>query len=316
MLFRSIHWPEDLTTPIDLSAVADRLLAHRCALAIVNTRRDAMELARALPRESTLHLSAAMCGAHRNDVLTTLRSRLTACHLAQGEALHVVSTQLIEAGVDVDFPVVFRALAGLDSIAQAAGRCNREGRLGDLGAVHVFVRPIPRALGLLRCATECTRSVLASGLDDPLAPEAFERYFALLYSRQNNLDAQGIGELLADRDNALEFSFRTAAGRFKLIDDAGQESLVIPLHEILEGHDGLAPLLQRLANGETDRWLLRKLQRYTLNVHAHQFRALERSGAVAALPGGMYRLLDVTRYDPRFGLLAQDNPLDAVTLVQ
>lgn len=309
-----IHWPRDLSTPIELPSLAERLRAEPCALAIVNTRQDAMDLARLLPRETTLHLSAAMCGAHRADVLSELRRRLA--HRG-AQPLHLIATQLIEAGVDVDFPVVFRALAGLDSIAQAAGRCNREGRLPSPGAVHVFVRPIPKTLALLRSAAETTASLHAVGLPDALAPAAFERYFQLFYSRQAQLDAKGIVGLLEDRDKSFEFSFRTAADKFKLIDDAGQESVLIPMHEVPAigaGHQSLAPLIQQLLNGATDRWLLRKLQRYTLNVHAHQFKALE--GAVAPLPGGGYLLTDITRYDPRFGLLSGSHPLDAMSLVQ
>ncbi|KQY89089.1 CRISPR-associated helicase/endonuclease Cas3 [Pelomonas sp. Root1444] len=309
-----IHWPRDLSTPTELPDLAERLQAERCALAIVNTRQDAMDLARLLPRESTLHLSAAMCGAHRADVLAELRHRLA--HRGD-QPLHLIATQLIEAGVDVDFPVVFRALAGLDSIAQAAGRCNREGRLDAPGAVHVFVRPIPKPLALLRSAAETTVSLHAAGLPDALAPTAFERYFQLFYSRQPQLDAKGIVGLLEDRDTKFEFSFRTAADNFKLIDDAGQEAVIVPLHEVpgIGGsHQALAPLIQQLQSGATDRWLLRKLQRYTLNVHAHQFKALERD--LAPLPGGGYLLTDVTRYDPRFGLLSGSHPLDAMSLVQ
>ena len=137
-----------------------------------------MALAQLLPRETTLHLSAAMCGAHRAQVVDEIRA-----HLKAGDPLHVVSTQLIEAGVDVDFPVVWRALAGLDSIAQAAGRCNREGRR-ECGAVHVIVRPIPKPLAQLRIAADTTRSLHAEGLHDALAPEAFERYFKAFYARQ------------------------------------------------------------------------------------------------------------------------------------
>lgn len=309
-----VHWPRDLSTPTELPALAKCLQTQPCVLAIVNTRRDAIDLARLLPRDTTLHLSAAMCGAHRAEVLAEARRRLTA-----REPLHLVATQLIEAGVDVDFPIVYRALAGLDSIAQAAGRCNREGRQAEPGAVHVVVRPIPKALSLLRSAAETTISLLAENPTDALSPATFERYFRLFYSRQPSLDARGIVGLLEDRQQAFEFSFRSAAERFKLIDDAAQESLLIPLHEVRgmgEGHRSVAPLIQQLQNGATDRWLLRKLQRYTLAVHAFQFKALEREGAVVPLPGGGYLLTDLTRYDPRFGLLPGREALDAQTLVQ
>ena len=193
----------------------------------------------------------------------------------------------------------------------------REGRLDAPGAVHVFVRPIPKPLALLRSAAETTVSLHAAGLPDALAPAAFERYFQLFYSRQPQLDAKGIVGLLEDRDTKFEFSFRKAADNFKLIDDAGQEAVIVPLHEVPGvggSHQALAPLIQQLQSGATDRWLLRKLQRYTLNVHAHQFKALERD--LAPLPGGGYLLTDVTRYDPRFGLLSGSHPLDAMSLVQ
>lgn len=310
-----VHWPADLQTATELPALAERLLDAPCVLAILSTRADAMALARALPSGTTLHLSAAMCGAHRAEVLETMRNALDARRNGSTEPLRVVSTQLIEAGVDADFPVVYRALAGLDSIAQAAGRCNREGRLGEDGQVHIVVRPIPRLLKQLQTAADTTRTLLAQGLLDPLAPAAFERYFQLFYSRQDR-DANRIVELLDDRDNQLHFSFKTAAEKFRLIDDAGQEALLVPLHEFMDGHDHLQALIAQLAAGNTDRWLLRQLQRYVVTVHASMARELERSRATTPLPGGWLLLTDITRYDARFGLLPNDSPLDAATLVQ
>jgi CRISPR-associated endonuclease/helicase Cas3 len=304
-----IHWPADLHTVAELPALAQRLQQEPCALAILNTRADAMELAKLLPRESTRHLNAAMCGAHRAQVIAEVRDLLKA-----GASLRVVSTQLIEAGVDVDFPVVWRALAGLDSIAQAAGRCNREGRRAQ-GDVHVIVRPIPKPLGLLRTAADTTRSLCAEGLPDGLAPEAFERYFRAFYARQN-LDQHQIVELLSERSGPMEFNFRSAADKFRLIDDEGQSSLLIPLHRVMDGHDQLAPLVAKLEAGEADRWLLRSVQRYVLNIRQRQLDDLLRTGTVKALACGLYLLEDDTRYDRRFGLLPRDNPLDAVTMVQ
>lgn len=312
-----VRWPKDLHTPVELPTLAESLRREPCALVIVNTRRDAIDLARLLPAETTQHLSAAMCGAHRAQVIEGIRTQLAARAAGSDQPFHLVSTQLIEAGVDVDFPVVFRALAGLDSIAQAAGRCNREGRLAaGLGQVHVFVRQIPRPLALLRSAAETTVSLLAEGLPDALAPEAFERYFRAFYARQPSHDRHGIVELLSDRDGPLEFSFRSAAAKFKLIDDDGQVGLLIPLHKLLPGHEHLEPLIKKLETGDVDRWLLRSVQRYVLNIRQRQFDELLRTGAVQPLACGLHLLTDEARYDRRFGLLPSADPLDAATLVQ
>jgi CRISPR-associated endonuclease/helicase Cas3 len=312
-----IRWPADLSTPTELPALAESVLDDPCALVILNTRKDAIELARLLPRDSTLHLSAAMCGAHRAQVIGDIRARLAKQAAGAGDMLHVISTQLIEAGVDVDFPVVWRALAGLDSIAQAAGRCNREGRLAyKLGEVRVVVRPIPRMLAQLRSAAETTVSLHAEGLSDALAPEAFERYFKLFYARQQSHDVRGIVELLSERSGPMEFSFRSAAAKFKLIDDEDQASLLIPLHRKLDGHARLEPLIAQLERGDTDRWLLRSVQRYVLNIRQRQLDELLKTHAVMPLASGLYLLTDDNRYDARFGLLPSDNPLDAMTLVQ
>ncbi|OYT68490.1 MAG: CRISPR-associated helicase/endonuclease Cas3, partial [Chloracidobacterium sp. CP2_5A] len=123
--------------------LARQLQQHDQVLCVVNSRRDCHDLFKLMPT-GTIHLSALMCGAHRSEVIDEIRQRLAA-----NQPIRVISTQLVEAGVDIDFPVVYRALAGLDSIAQAAGRCNREGKR-ERGEVHVFVPPKPAPRGLLR----------------------------------------------------------------------------------------------------------------------------------------------------------------------
>lgn len=129
-----LHWPEPGTTT-NFDELADELSGYDCVLCIVNTRKDARELYRRMP-EGTLHLSRMMCSAHIMEVIKLIKQKLK-----DNEPVRVISTQLVEAGVDIDFPVVYRAFAGLDSIIQAAGRCNREGKLnhvGKLGQVFVF----------------------------------------------------------------------------------------------------------------------------------------------------------------------------------
>ncbi|HBO37474.1 MAG TPA: CRISPR-associated helicase/endonuclease Cas3, partial [Pasteurellaceae bacterium] len=137
-----IKLPEQSVAKQTWQEIADEISARNCVLAVMNTRGHARRLFAALPDTGIkLHLSANMCAAHRTEVIALIRRYLQYYSQDQlKQPLWVVSTQLIEAGVDLDFPVVYRAMAGLDSIAQAAGRCNREGKLpnGQLGEVVVF----------------------------------------------------------------------------------------------------------------------------------------------------------------------------------
>jgi CRISPR-associated endonuclease/helicase Cas3 len=167
--------------------LAEELAAHRQVLCVVNVRQHAKELFLALcdraPAESTgsvFHLSASMCPAHRHARLTEIRRRLDP---SVKEPCLLISTQLIEAGVDVDFPRVYRALGPLDSIVQTAGRCNREGRSAEPGEVTVF-RPEDHrmARGAYEQAAKISESFLADnpGADLQL-PETYAAYFARLY---------------------------------------------------------------------------------------------------------------------------------------
>ena len=207
--------------------IADELAAAPCALAIVNSRKDALALYQALPDDGgRVHLSAMMCAEHRAAVIAEIRTRLQARREGDDRPLRVVSTQLVEAGVDLDFPLVYRALAGLDSIAQAAGRCNREGRLKGPGRVVVFEPESEAPMGWLRQGVDTTRELLPEVAEDPLAPSAFARYFRLMYGK-GELDKNGIQKLLTPPgrgDAPLAMSLRTAARNFRMIDDAGRRS--------------------------------------------------------------------------------------------
>ncbi len=213
--------PADFHQPTPWETLASELETHPRALCIVDRRDDCRTLYGLLPK-GTIHLSGLMCGQHRSEVIETIKRQLIT-----GEPIRVVSTQLVEAGVDLDFPVVYRALAGLDSIAQAAGRCNREGRLTSLGRVVVFVPPKPPPAGHLRQACDAGRQLLLRRPTDPLAPALFTEYFQSLYWRKGaeNLDRQGIMALLKN-NSKLEFSFRTAAERFQLIPETQMPVIV------------------------------------------------------------------------------------------
>ena len=156
--------------------LTERIAEERSALCIVNTRAHAAALFDALrftETEGAYHLSANMCAAHRRAVLAEIRERLRA-----GDACRVVSTQLVEAGVDLDFDAVYRAPAGFDSVAQAAGRCNREGRL-DRGRVWLFETETLPPPGILRQSAQVGRE-LSTEYPDPLTPEAVRKYFRML----------------------------------------------------------------------------------------------------------------------------------------
>ena len=312
-----IEWPDDLQAVQSTPELAQRVAAHECALTIVNTRKDASDIVTeldAIGTEETLHLSAAMCGQHRADVIRHIRQRLADRRTGTDmRPLRVVSTQLVEAGVDIDFPVVFRALAGLDSIAQAAGRCNREG-LQAQGQVVVFVRKVPTPLTQVRAGIDATRSTLALGLADALAPAAFERYFPLYYAGFASRDKRGIVDDLRNRDD-FAMAFRTASDKFKLVDDEQQATVIVPY--LSNGPDATdtAPLIARLRHGDTDRWLLRKLQRYTVTVRQNMVNVWQARGDVHELQPGLYLLVDELRYDRRYGLMAEGQMLNAMGLV-
>jgi CRISPR-associated endonuclease/helicase Cas3 len=284
--------PADLYTPVTWDALADELSREHAALCIVNRRDDARKLYALLPRKSRVHLSALMCGKHRSRTIQRIRR----C-LAAGKRIHVVSTQLVEAGVDVDFPVVYRALAGLDSVGQAAGRCNREGRL-ERGRVVVFVPPRPAPAGLLRQAEAAGRQSLSERAEDPLSPERFRAYFEELYWMQGDrLDRHGILDLLK-HGNELKIRFRTAAERFKLIPDL--QAQVVVRHR----NHRLIRELERLREQgrEPDAMLRRSLQRFVVSIPRHVHGKLAAAREIEEWAPGVWVQSRKDLYDSRIGL--------------
>lgn len=281
-----VELPPDWTTPTPWADIAAQLSAEDCVLAIVNTRKAARELQRLMPAD-TLHLSALMCGAHRRDVIAHVKERLQAKREGRDiRPLRVVSTQLVEAGVDIDFPVVYRALAGLDSIAQAAGRCNREGRLDGKGRVVVFVPPEKPPLGHLHKGAEACISTLHGQAHDPLARGLFAHYFKEFY-HSVDLDQHGIVNKLKVEPRALAVQFRAAADAFCLIDDANSATVVVRY----AAHQAqIDSLLNLLAAEGPQRWLMRKLQRYTITIPQRQANQMLAQGDLSLPMPGLYVL--------------------------
>lgn len=292
--------PRGLDETEEWDGVAERMLAEPSALCVVNRRQDARELFLRVRSEdpAAVHLSALMCGAHRSAVVRDIKERLE-----RGEGVRVVSTQLVEAGVDLDFPVVLRAMAGLDSIAQAAGRCNREGR-SDRGQVYVFVPPTSPPPGILRQARDVARTLFAEDNLDPLAPRSFVRFFRELYwLRGDRLDKEGIRRLL-DHDGRsveLEYAFRTAASRFRLIDDRDRVGIVVRW-PAPDGDPKVDSALRDLKHTGERRDIFRRLQRAVVGVGLRHLLPLEEAGAVEEIHDRLYVQRDTSLYDNVLGL--------------
>ena len=260
-----IEFPSDMSARRTWDEIADELRQYDQVLCIVNTRRDCHDLHGKMP-EGTVHLSASMCGEHRSQVIAEIKSRLL-----NNEPVRVVSTQLVEAGVDIDFPVVYRAFAGLSSIAQSAGRCNREGRLESLGRVVVFMPPKESPVKDLRDGEYAMSDLLvASGGVDADDATSYPKYFKILHDKANDMGVV-FERLLGVRvpkeslngtrqsANPMEYQFREAASAFKMIDGTAQVPIIVR-------YGGSDALIESLRAVGPKRDIMRRLQRYTVNV--------------------------------------------------
>lgn len=309
--------------PLPDADLAACLAAHPRVLCIVNTRRHAADLYALLPNDGArFHLSAMMCPEHRAALLGAPHDPTpgTIRHaLRHGLPCRVIATQLIEAGVDVDFPVVYRAVAGLDSIAQAAGRCNREGLLnaeGSLGETYVFQPEATIPAGFLRQTADSAAEVLPLHASDPLSPAAIEAYFRLHYwKNEKKTDAKNVLECfpsrLTQRDDLLGFRFKDCAERFRIIESA-YESVIVPYG--VKGRALVAELRETYAPSEQNA-LARRLQRYVVQIPAPITRAALGRGLVQ-LHERFLVLDDDGAYSPELGLqLKTDRAYDPELLI-
>ncbi|HSW00323.1 MAG TPA: CRISPR-associated helicase Cas3' [Sedimentisphaerales bacterium] len=288
------------TTVTILPQTRDAELVERCAgcrqvLCIVNTRRHAKTLYSAMKHlGDAYHLSALMCPVHRSQILEEIRTRLR-----EGLPVRVVSTQLIEAGVDIDFPVVLRSLAGIDSIAQAAGRCNREGRL-DTGRVYVFTPEHSVPSGHFRQTSQAAESVLRRH-NDPLSLAAIEDYFREYYwMKGDGLDERGILTLLQEGCSKGDFPFKTVAEEFRFIQE-DTRPVIIPFDE------DARHLIEALACCEHPASVARRLQKYSVSVYPHEWNRLLSTGSIELKTGMFPVLIDEALYREDVGLITDDS---------
>lgn len=271
-------------------ALAGELCRENQVLCIVNTRKAAQTLYSLLPEEGRFHLSTLLYPTHRKAILETIRQRLK-----RGQPCRVVSTSLIEAGVDVDFPAVYRELAGLDAIAQAAGRCNREGKRNPKDSIVTWFQsehPVPV---LQKVNIQAAREALAGG-GNPGDPETIRRYFTALRSWiGENMDKSGIRKTL--REQLLPF--KTVSEAFHLIDE-NTYTIYIPLGE---GEAVCRPLLEARASRED----YRRAGQYSVSIYERHFCDLLEANDIRPLSEDSAVLTSLSLYDPEMGLSLKSN---------
>ena len=280
--------------------IAERLSRHVRVLCIVNTRNDAREIYERLPKEGlTIHLSRMMCPRHVGKAIQEIKQALSD---NSETVIRVVATQLIEAGVDIDFPVVYRQEAGLDSILQAAGRCNREGKL-DVATTYVFSIAKEHILhGSIKDANNARLNM--TNVDDWFAPEAMTEYFRQLYCRKETFDQKDIKTLLY---KPAEMCFEEASKVFRLIEETGK-TVVVNMGDSME-------LVEQIKNDGISYSLMKQLSQYCVNIHDRDFQKLKSYGAVEEVIEGINVVNDRAQYDEYIGLRLDNHWMNEILTI-
>ena len=298
-----------------MGELAQELSQLDSALCIVNSRRDASQLYQALletgkETQDLIHLSRNMCSAHLKERIAEIRHRLKA-----GIPTIVISTQLIEAGVDIDLPIVYRGMSGLDSIVQAGGRCNREGKRPAPGEVYVFsLSDGGKAFGAIAQGQDATRFLLDNDKEHtrPSVPlELIEAYYRRYYSSIESFDTKDIAESLYDEDEAKRwrFDFEQASKDFQLIDNVDRD-LFVPYGKGKELIEGLQKHTLYL-NHRT----MRELQQYHVAISKWRYEELEEARLLSEVvvdreTGKSILVLAPQGYDEALGVCTTNPLLD------
>lgn len=286
-------------TPQSYDEIAECVARHSRVLCIVNTRNDAKEIYSRLPDEGEcIHLSRMMCPAHIKGAIDRLKRLLKD---DDKRVIRVVATQLIEAGVDIDFPVVFRQEAGLDSILQAAGRCNREGLL-DISTAYVFALDKKLPSGFISQTNNARKNMV--GNFDWFSPEAMKEYFKQLHSRIDCFDKPNVSSLLYGKT----IFFETLSKEFKLIDDTTTSVIV-------NYGDEVECLINRLQSEGFSYRLIKQLAQYGVNVRDRDLLKLREAGAIEEVADNMLFIRDRKFYDENIGLRIENHWLDESLII-
>ena len=279
--------------------IVERISSHDKVLCIVNTRNDAREIYERLPKDGlTIHLSRMMCPKHVSRAIREIKQALSD---SSERIVRVVATQLIEAGVDIDFPVVYRQEAGLDSVMQAAGRCNREGRM-DMATTHVF--SLSKEHSLYGSIVDANNAKLnMKNVDDWFAPETMIEYFRQLYCRKETFDKKEIKYLLY---KPSEMCFEGASRVFRLIEEVGKTVFV--------NMDDCLQLIERMKTEGINYSLMRQLSQYSVNIHERDFLKLLSYRAIEEVIESIYVVNDRAQYDENIGLRLDNHWMNEILM--
>ncbi len=278
--------------------IAESIASHPRVLCVVNTRKDALEIFSRLPDNGyNIHLSRMMCSKHLATTIAKIKEILKQDCTTP---IRVISTQLIEAGVDIDFPVVYRQEAGLDSILQAAGRCNREGRIEGFAPVYVFKLDRASPRGFISHGINSLKNM--TDISDWYSPETMIKYFVQLYSRTDTFDKAKIEDKLY---NPLP-EFETASKEFRLIDDNTMTVIV--------NYGKSAELIAQLKANGINYSLRKELLQYSVNLREYDFNILKQSNIIEEVVNGIYFLTDKKQYDNKIGLKLQNHFLEEILI--
>ena len=286
------------STPLNYDTLANKLAKYNRVLCVVNTRRDAQEIYSRLPKEGLIiHLSRMMCSAH---IQKTIKELKKALNNPNQKIIRVISTQLIEAGIDIDFPIVFRQEAGLDSILQAAGRCNREGKL-NMGNAFVFSLDKPLPPGSLSKGSATIKNMI--GDYDWFAPKTMNEYFRRYYKSSSSFDKAHVRELMGIN----EWQFKEVAKEFQLIDSNGKNVII--------NYENSIELATQAKTGHITYGLIKKLSKYMVNLREHDFFKLMSEGLIEEISDGIYLLSDSEQYKSDIGLVYKNHWLDEILTI-
>lgn len=271
----------------------ERINTHEQVLCIVNTRKHAKGLFDMLQGDDGFHLSTLMCPTHRKETIFRIKERLK-----RSIPCKVISTQIMEAGIDVDFPVGYRSLSGLDSIIQAAGRVNREGKRQE-GIMNVFEVDsdyVKKTPVYIQQGAALARKILKDFPDDPISLQAIDAYYNELYQLHSD-KAFDRKEIINCFERGIpEFNFKTAADRFNLIENV-TVSVIIPYDEDAN------KLILQLRYSEFPKPIIRRLQSYTVNIYEREFEALQSLGLIDTYLELYSVLNNLKYYDMKTGLI-------------